>query len=44
MVDSTIEFVENIFDNILSNSQVDIDELEHLRTNVESKLKDIENK
>ena len=44
MVDSTIEFVENIFDNILSNSHVDIDELEHLRNNVELKLKDIENK
>ena len=44
MVDSTIEFVENIFDKILSNTQVDLDELNHLRTNVELKLEDIENK
>lgn len=41
MVDSTIEYVENIFDKIL-NSQIELDELDQLRSNVEKKLKDIE--
>jgi len=42
MVDATFELVENIFDKILSSSQLDSEELDQLKNNVDSRLKIVE--
>ena len=42
MTDSTMELVENVFEKILSPISLDIEELNQLKINIDSKLKDVE--